>query len=228
MRKLALAHGEKGSDQSEPQKNPTKALEYAVELCPNDEFISIQLNGSPVTQTYAQIWKGAEIMLGGLRSLGLQPGNTIIFQIDTSQDFTPAFWSCVMGGFIPVPVPSAPDYSQPNQALSKLHDIWQQLNYPTILTTSRLASQVHSGLQLCGKKNVKLAIIEEIETHSPDPRLHKLQPDELALLIPSSGTTGKPKLIEINSKTFIYRFLRNAIDKNKNYSEKKSFELVSS
>ena len=215
MKKLPIAHGEKGSAHSEPHKNPDQALKSARDLFPNREFICIELNDSFIVQTYAQIWEGAERMLGGLRSSGLQQGNPIIFQIETSQDFASVLWSCIMGGYIPIPVTTASDYSQSNQALSKLHSIWQQLDNPTILTTSKLASQIHTGLQLYGKKNVKIAIIEEIKTHSPDTRLHQLQPDELALLLPSSGTTGEPKLIEINSQTFIYRFLKNAINQDK-------------
>jgi acyl-CoA synthetase (AMP-forming)/AMP-acid ligase II/thioesterase domain-containing protein/acyl carrier protein len=220
MKKIVLTHGEKGEDNSQIHKNPAKALKDAVELRPNDEFIVIQLNGSPVTRTYAQIWEDAERRLGGLRSLGLQPGSTVIFQIDTSQDFAPALWSCIMGGLVPVPVTLVSDYSQLNPSLSILDNIWQQLDDPTILTTAKLASQIHSGLQLYGTKNVKIATIEEIETHSPDTRLHQLQPDELALLLPSSGTTGKTKLIEVNGRSFIYRFLKNAINQNNDSLEK--------
>lgn len=199
---------------------PAEALKFAVKIHHDSEFFYIKLNDSQVVQTYAQIWERAERMLGGLRSRGLQPGNIIIFQIDTSQDFAPALWSCIIGGFIPVPVPLASDYSQPNQALSRLDNIWQQLDYPTILTTSTLVSQIHAGLQLYGKNNVKIVTIEEIETHSSDPSLHQLQPDEIALLLPSSGTTGNPKLIEVNSRSFIYRFLKNSVNQNNNYSEK--------
>ncbi len=220
MKKLAFTHGKEEAYNSQIHKNPAKALKDAVKLHSNYEFISIQLNDSPVTQTYAQIWKVAEIMLGGLRSLGKKPGNIIIFQIDTSQDFSAALWSCIMGGFISVPMPLASDYSQPNQALFRLHNIWQQLNYPTILSTSNLASQIQTGLQLYGKKNVKIVTIEEIKTNNPDPRLHQLQPDELVLLLPSSGTTNLPKLIEINSQTFIYRFLKNAINQNNDFLKK--------
>lgn len=202
-------------DSVEKVHSPAEALKCAVELNSANELIFIQLDGSEVVQTYAQIWERAERILGGLRAFGLQPGHPLILQVDTTQDFAPIIWSCIMGGFVPVPVSIASDYSKPNQSLAKLHHIWQQLDYPTILTTSKLASQVHTGLQLYSKKNVKIATIEEIETHSPDTRLHKLQTDELALLLPSSGTTGEPKLIEINSQTFIYRFLKNAINQDK-------------
>lgn len=202
------------SESIKMSRTPAEYLKYAVNQMPKNELIFIQADGSKTIKTHIQTWNSAERMLGGLRLLGLQPGNSIIFQIDTSQDFAPALWSCTMGGFVPVPVPLTSDYSKPNQALSKLDDIWQQLDYPTILTTAKLASQIHAGLQLYSKKKVKIITIEEIETHSPDSRLHQLQPDELALLLPSSGTTGKPKLVEINSQTFIYRFLKNAVNQN--------------
>jgi len=212
--KLSISQGSTVSESVETPLTPAEALKQAVELNPENELIFIQLDGSAVVQTYAKIGERAKRILGGLRAFDLQPGHPLVLQVDTSQDFAPILWSCIMGGFVPVPVSIASDYSKLNQALSKLHNIWQQLDYPTILSTSKLASQIYAGLQLHGKKNVKIATIEEIETHSSDTRLHQLQPDELALLLPSSGTTGKPKLIEINSCTFIYRFLKNAINQN--------------
>lgn len=204
---------------SQAYKGPAAALKHATELRPNDEFGIIQLNGSLVTQTYAQIWENAKKKLRGLRSLGLQSGNTIIFHLDaTSQDFAPALWSCIMGGFVPVPVPLASDYSQPNPSLSTLYNITQQLDSPIILTATKNVPQINAGLTLYSAKNVKTLTIEEIETHSPDTRLHQLHADELALLLPSSGTTGKTKLIEVNGRTFIYRFLKNALNEDKGCS----------
>lgn len=219
-KKLAISEVNPLSKVVEIPLTLAEALKYSMELSSGNELISIKADGNDILQSYAQSWKRAQRILGGLRSSGLQPGIPLILQLDTSLDFAPALWSCIMGGFIPVPVPIASDYSQPNQALSRLDRVWQQLDNPTILTTAKLASQIHAGLQLYGKKNVKIATIEEIEAHSPDERLHQHQPDELALLLPSSGTTGKPKLIEINSRTFIYRFLKNAINKNNDSPEK--------
>ena len=210
---LAISQGSTVLDIVEKLHAPAEALQCAVKLNFSNELIFIQLDNSAVVQTYAQIWERAEKILGGLRALGLQHGHPLILQVDTSPDFAPVLWSCIMGGFVPTPVPLASDYSKSNQSLSKLHKIWQQLGYPTILTTSKLALQIQTGLQLDEPKDITIATIEEIEAHIPDTRLHKLQPHELALLLPSSGTTGKPKLIEINSQTFIYRFLKNAINR---------------
>jgi acyl-CoA synthetase (AMP-forming)/AMP-acid ligase II/thioesterase domain-containing protein/acyl carrier protein len=213
-KKLAISKGSEVSERVEIPHIPAEALKYGVELNLGNELIFIQADGSEVVQTYTQIWERAQRILGGSRAFGLQPGEPIILQVDTSQDFAPALWSCIMGGFVPVPVPITSDYSKPNKALSRLDRIWQQLDSPTIVTSSKLASQIHTGLQLYGKQNVKIATIEELETHSPHTRLH--QTDELALLLPSSGTTGQPKLVKINSQTFIYRFLKDAINQNNN------------
>ena len=211
--KLAISHGSLALDIDSSPKTPAEALKLLLKMSPDRELIFIQLDNSVVVQTYAQIWERAEKILGGLQALGLQHGHPLILQVDTSPDFAPVLWSCIMGGFVPVPVPLASDYSKSNQSLSKLHKIWQQLDYPTILTTSKLASQIQTGLQLDELKDITIATIEEVEAHSPEPRLHKLQPHELVLLLPSSGTTGQPKLIEINCQTFIYRFLKNAINR---------------
>jgi acyl-CoA synthetase (AMP-forming)/AMP-acid ligase II len=173
MKQLAVPSSSEFSNSVEIFRTSSETLKLVAKMNSKNEFIFIQSDGSLVMQTSIQIWNHAERMLGGLRSLGLQPGNSIIFQLDTSQDFAPALWSCIMGGLIPVPVSISSDYSQPNQDLSKLDNIWQQLDYATILTTSKLASQIHTGLQLYGKKNVKIATIEEIETYSPDTRDRK-------------------------------------------------------
>ncbi|MFP5274550.1 non-ribosomal peptide synthetase [Coleofasciculus sp.] len=219
-KQLAISESPAISEVVEIPLTPAEALKHAVELRPDAKLICIETNGSQATQTYVEIWKRSEKILGGFRASGLQPGNPIIFQISTGQDFAPILWSCIIGGFIPVPVPVAANYSKPNQALSRLYNVCQKLDYPIILSNSTLASQVHGGLQLYGPKKVNIATLEEIESHSPDPRLHKHKPHELALLLPSSGTTDKCKLIEVSSCTFIYRFLQISIHQNYKSIEK--------
>ncbi|HAX75864.1 MAG TPA: hypothetical protein DCY88_08510 [Cyanobacteria bacterium UBA11372] len=219
-RKTAHFHGTIISEKVEIPKIPAEALRYAVKLNSVVKFISIQADGSTVVQTYEQMWKRAERILGGLRAFGLQPGDFLILQVDFSQDFTPALWSCIIGGFVAVPVSIASDYSKPNQMLAKLYHIWQYLDCPTVLTTSKLAPQVQIGLRLYSKNKVIIATIDSVETHNQDCKLHLIQPHELVLLLPSSGTTGNPKLIESNGQNFINRFLRYAINQNDTSSKK--------
>jgi acyl-CoA synthetase (AMP-forming)/AMP-acid ligase II/acyl carrier protein len=169
------------------------------------------MDGSEVVQTYAQIWERATRILGGLRELGLQPGNPVILQIDLSQDFAPALWSCFMGGFIPLPVQIASNYQEQNQTVAKLYHAWQVLELPVILTTARLSPQIRTALGLFNDHNVRIATVEALEVHQPDIRLHQNQPEEMGLFLLSSGTTGKPKLVTFNCRTIVNRLLRNKL-----------------
>ena len=70
----------------------------------NKGIAYIQPDGSQHYQTYEEVLSDAQRVLRGLRSLGLKPQDKVVFQIESYQDFISAFWACVLGGFIPVPV----------------------------------------------------------------------------------------------------------------------------
>jgi amino acid adenylation domain-containing protein len=210
--KKAIAHGEAISSGDDIPTIPAFALRHIAEHYPHSELISIQLGGSEVVQTYAQIWERATRILGGLRELGLQPGNAVILQLDLSQDFAPAIWSCFMGGFIPLPVPVASNYQAQNQSLTRLHHAWQLLDCPVILTASKLAPQVHTALALYNEENVSVATVEVLEAHRPDVRLHQNEPEDTGLFLLSSGTTGKPKLVTFSGSTIVSRLLNGKSD----------------
>jgi acyl-CoA synthetase (AMP-forming)/AMP-acid ligase II/acyl carrier protein len=207
--KRAIAHGEAISSGGDIPEIPAFALRYIVERYPHGELISIQWDGSEVVQTYAQVWERATRILGGLRELGLQPGDPVILQVDLSQDFAPALWSCFMGGFIPLPVPIASNYQEQNQGLAKLHHAWELLDCPVILTTSKLGPQIHTALAPYNEKNVRIATIEVLEAHQPDVSLHQNQPEDMGLLLLSSGTTDKAKLVTFNCRTIVNRLIEN-------------------
>lgn len=56
----------------------------------------------------------AESILSGLRKLGLKPQSKVFLQLPRSQDFIAVFWGCILGGFIPIPVTVASDYTTDN------------------------------------------------------------------------------------------------------------------
>jgi acyl-CoA synthetase (AMP-forming)/AMP-acid ligase II/acyl carrier protein len=223
-KRLALSEGESlsVSDIVELTHSPAEALRYAVELNPDNEFVCIQADGNDIVQTHSQIWKRAEMILGGLRAFNLHPGQSLILQIDTPQDFAPTLWSCIMGGFVPVPFPIAPDYSKSNQTLAKLYHLCQQLSRPTVITTSKLVQQINAYLQFYCEKKVAIATIDSMEAHIADNQLWQIQPHELALIVPTSGTTGQSKLIEFNRSNFMYRFQQKP-NKISNTNQKLSF-----
>ncbi|HEU0078373.1 MAG TPA: AMP-binding protein, partial [Longimicrobiaceae bacterium] len=143
-----------------------------------------------VVLDYAGVRSRAERILGGLRARGAEPGDRIVLQVEAAEEFVCALWACILGGFTAVPagVP-APDGG--GQAALRLRDLWTTLDAPRVLAGTGLGRPVRDllGGAAC------VAEVAELAEHAPDPLWHPSPPEAVALLLLSSGTTGRPKLI---------------------------------
>src|SRR5688572_4204874 len=64
----------------------------------------VAADGSERYQSYGDLLGYAEQLLAGLQGLGLAPGDRVLLLLPQHRDFIPAFWACVLGGFVPVPL----------------------------------------------------------------------------------------------------------------------------
>lgn len=171
------------------------ALRRAASQAPDKGITYIQPDESTVRQSYAELLEDAERILSGLRKLGLKPQDKVLFQLERNQDFIPAFWGCVLGGFIPVPISIAPTYDQVNSAVNKLHNAWKMLDHPLVLAGRALAPAVRSLSTMFDMEGFQVRVIDELRANEPDHAWHPAQPDDLAILLLTSGSTGLPKAV---------------------------------
>ncbi|NER99160.1 MAG: AMP-binding protein, partial [Symploca sp. SIO1B1] len=193
--KLAISAGE---PLQWPENRPTtlaQALQRAAQQHADTNLIYIQPDGEVITQTYSELWVEAQRILGGLRQLGLKPQDKVIFQLEQNQDFISAFWGCVLGGFVPVPVSIPPSYDQSHSTLTKLQNTWQMLGQPLVLTDDKLASSVRGWSQRLNLEDFVVKTLEGLRSFEPDTQIYKSQPQDLAVLLLTSGSTGKPKAV---------------------------------
>ncbi|WP_287326497.1 SDR family NAD(P)-dependent oxidoreductase [Okeania sp. SIO1F9] len=161
----------------------------------------MQSDGEAIAQTYSELWVEAQRILGGLRQLGLKPQDKVIFQLESNQDFISAFWGCLLGGFVPVPVSVPPSYDQSHSSLTKLENTWQMLGQPLILTDRKLVSSVRGWSQRLNLGRSVVETLEQLRGFAPDTNIYKSQPQDLAVLLLTSGSTGIPKAVmQENSK----------------------------
>lgn len=146
-------------------------------------------------QTYPELLADASRILSGLRSGGLAPGARVLFQCDRNEDFIPAFWACVLGGFVPVPVPIAPTYEEANGALAKLLNAWSMLGEPVTLAGSAIGRQLRAYVRREGIDRCRVLDIAELRAHPVAQSFHASDPDDTALLLLTSGSTGTPKAV---------------------------------
>ncbi|QSV63975.1 MAG: amino acid adenylation domain-containing protein [Dolichospermum sp. DL01] len=203
-KKPAISHGEPLQYAENAPKTLAEVLQRAAEQSTNG-IIYIQSDGSEKIQSYRELWQDAQRILAGLKKLGLKPQDKVIFQLEHNQDFISAFWGCVLGGFVPVPISIAPSYNQINSTTSKLQNVWQMLGKPLVLTSASLAPKIHDFSKLFNLENFQVEIIDNLCKSEPDFNFHNSQPEDLAILLLTSGSTGTPKAVMQSHSSLIGR-----------------------
>ncbi|MHC5597720.1 MAG: AMP-binding protein [Nostoc sp.] len=154
-------------------------------------------------QSYGELLQDAQRILAGLKKLGLKSQDQIIFQLEDNQDFLCSFWACVLGGFVPVPISIAPTYEQVNTTTRKLQNTWQMLGKPLVLTSASLVQNIDGFSRLLNLENFQVATIDQLRECEPDLNWHQSQPEDLAILFLTSGSTGIPKCVMLNHRNLL-------------------------
>ena len=168
-------------------------LEQAVQQAPNSSLIFIENEQFVVVQSYGELLTTAQKILAGLRNLGAVPQDKFLLLLPDNQQLITAFWGCILGGFVPLIMEVPPSYEESNPALDKLELIWHFLDRPLIIANTQLIA------------NFPAVAIEELLDNKPDRSFHQPQPDDLAFLTLSSGSTGVPKCIQLTHRNLITR-----------------------
>ena len=185
-----------GGSLQRPSTAPTllgDILERAASTNKDKGIFYIQPDGSERYQSYQDLLLDAQRILAGLKQWGLQPQDKVILQLEWGDDFIPAFWSCILGGFVPVPISIAPTYEQSNSVTKKLQNAWEMLEHPPILTNRELAPAIQSLPPDLNLENLRICIVETLRERDPEPEIYRGKPDDLTLLLLTSGSTGFPK-----------------------------------
>ncbi len=143
------------------------ALEKAARDFPAHGVICLDQAGGAQEQSYPELLAEAGRLLGGLRELGLKPGDPVLLQLEKNPEFVAAFWACHLGGFVPVPLSIAPTYEQPHGTLAKLRNAWTMLGKPLTLAGSGLAPRLRAFAERETLDGFRIETPEALRTHSP-------------------------------------------------------------
>ena len=199
----AISYGESLNLPASIAQNLTEVLLKAAKQTSTKGITYIQPDGTENFQSYFELRETAVKILTGLKQLGLKPKDKVILQLKQNQDFIEALWACILGGFVPVPLATAPIYDPDNSVAKKLHHAWQILDKPLVLTSEEFTSPIENLAAQLKLENFKLATLNQLPLSTLDIDYHSAQPNDTALMLLTSGSTGTPKTVKLSHQNIL-------------------------
>ncbi|MFB6991178.1 alpha/beta fold hydrolase [Streptomyces sp. NPDC056230] len=161
-------------------------LPHLLERAAQDTTRGVTFVDGPFV-SYADLREGALRIAQGLRSRGTVPGDRILVAAGDPEGFFRAFWGCLHAGAVPCPIAPAADSTRLRPQLEHLRGL---LGDPLVVV-----SKAHDDLPDVGLTTVT---VEELDAAPAEPEhIHAAAPDDLALLMLTSGSTGSSKAVRL-------------------------------
>jgi len=151
--------------------------------------------GAEKTLPLAQLRQRALGILHHLQRIGAQPGDTLILHVSSNEQFIDAFWACIYGGIVPVPVAAGIS----DEHKQKLLRIARQLGNPFLYTDRKLRERLATFAATQGEPEAWTALkprtflVDSLDDISREGTPARLAGDQTAFIQFSSGSTSEPK-----------------------------------
>lgn len=158
-------------------------------------------------ESYGELFEHALQALHYLQSRGMEPGDELLMQIDENRTFLHVFWGCLLGGIVPVPVTVGSN----DEHKMKLFKIWDTLRRPYLISDAKVLESLEKyarqqGLEQAFGVMAQTALPTESLDYGSEAKgvICPVQPDRLAFIQFSSGSTGDPKGVMLTHENLVH------------------------
>lgn len=155
--------------------------------------------------SFAELHERALGILHHLQRLGAKRGDRLILFLADNEQFIDGFWAAVVGGIVPVPV--ALGISDEHR--HKLLRIARKLGTPFIYTDRKSLDRIGAFAAKAGEDRTleqlksRAFLVDELDDISRAGKAHRAQPDDIAFIQFSSGSTSEPKGVVLTHHNLI-------------------------
>ncbi|GAA3748193.1 long-chain acyl-CoA synthetase [Spinactinospora alkalitolerans] len=162
--------------------------------------------------TYAQIWTESLRHASALRELGIGPGDRVALLAGNVADFVRCYYGVLAAGGTIVPVPPM---LTPAEAAHLVSDSGARLvigwgDYADL--AARAAQQAGVPVRTVGVADSPDALEPLVERSAPLAAAVSREPDDIAVIFYTSGTTGRPKGALLSHLNLVMNATVNAFD----------------
>ncbi|MFE1882445.1 AMP-binding protein [Streptomyces diastatochromogenes] len=145
-------------------------------------------------RTYPHLLAESLRLLSALRKAGVRQDRVVALLLERPEDFVPAFWACLLGGFTVCPL--VPTRNDPQRWATQLSHVDTLLDGPLVVTDRRTREE------LPAVEGLAVATFEDLVAAAAgtDPgtvEVTTADPDDVALLVLTSGSTGAAKAVRL-------------------------------
>ncbi len=157
---------------------------------------STWLVGEGSSLSYVQALEGVERVGAGLRAAGVGPGDRVLVTPRTTTEHVLAWLGVMEVGAVQVPV-------NPSSTPDELAALVAQATPTTVVTDADLRPAVDAVLARAGSAATVVEVADLLAAPGDGRGPTPVDPDSVAVMIPTSGTTGRSKLVMQTHRSYV-------------------------
>ncbi len=164
---------------------------------------ALRVNGQGVT--YAQLHGMAAKVAGALRANGIEPGDRVAMILPNVPSFPVVYWGILLAGGIVVPM-------NPLLKAGEIDYFFSDSGAKMAFVWPDFAAEAVKGAEKSGTRIIQTGAMgpEDFEGGDPISEPHERADDDTAIILYTSGTTGRPKGAELMHSNIHLNAMRSA------------------